>query len=612
MKSEKIKNFFNGKKVSLIALFLVSIIFLSACDIGDFFYKWLNFNPNGGQQQESDNTDYEESLVSNVRTVPNLIGGERVVGTSLFWDSVSNAEQYYVGYYTSDKTPELVSVTANEFNFSELLSPSGIYAFRVGLENNDLVELDYPVYYNPQKFSPYTENIFYFNGRLDDYYITSQTDLNNFVHYAFINRLSQVEVKFSSEFAQSLNGLESASLTAAFSQSFGESLQETKSFNYSYQVVSYYLNVVKIEQNFQTFAVPTNSFENPANVQSFAVAPYYETKSFEARQLNYDNFATDHQTKLAVVDNSEELYWAIESGATPIFENTQNNNGYTIYQQAKQVLREIVGKDMTNYEKVLSIYDWITINTVYDHDVNTPSKLLGRPYMSFTSFYLEGVFFDNLAVCDGFSKAFVLLANMEGIRAVRVVGDVEGEGHAWNKVYLDGAWYVLDITWTEITSDFQTETDTEYLTRRYFLVSDADIPNHIAHETQNAKNFAAPNGFMYYVQQTFERGGNTHSLNLETQAQFNDFFFNLLDSYFANEPVKNWGQDVVISQTLTSLIFGTGSTYIKDLKQAYANENGLDGVGNAVLLLTQGYNAGGYELGSQILVIVVLTQMLES
>ena len=52
------------------------------------------------------------------------------------------------------------------------------------------------------------------------------------------------------------------------------------------------------------------------------------------------------------------------------------------------------------------------------------------------------------AVCDGKSKAFVLLCGIEGIECVRAFGEskVGGVGHAWNYVKIGEYWYLVDTT----------------------------------------------------------------------------------------------------------------------------------------------------------------------
>lgn len=46
-------------------------------------------------------------------------------------------------------------------------------------------------------------------------------------------------------------------------------------------------------------------------------------------------------------------------------------------------------------------------------------------------------------VCAGFTKAFSLLLNSQGIENVGVTSD----SHAWNEVRINGRWYITDVTW---------------------------------------------------------------------------------------------------------------------------------------------------------------------
>ena len=113
--------------------------------------------------------------------------------------------------------------------------------------------------------------------------------------------------------------------------------------------------------------------------------------------------------------------------------------------------------------------------------------------MKLTCYYLESVFLDtnNLVVCDGYAKAFSLLCNMEGIDCIRVTGKLSSEGHAWNKVKIDGIWYVVDITNTELSANYTAKVihgqtlnvpTYEGLAHQYFLVSEDDLTNYTLFE----------------------------------------------------------------------------------------------------------------------------------
>ncbi|MCL2510176.1 MAG: hypothetical protein FWF07_03760 [Methanomassiliicoccaceae archaeon] len=94
--------------------------------------------------------------------------------------------------------------------------------------------------------------------------------------------------------------------------------------------------------------------------------------------------------------------------------------------------------DINNYLVNLVTYDpnWRGANeSIFTHDV-------------------YGVFVDpsHYAVCDGYSKAFLLLCEKEGFDCVVVMGTAlpNLENHAWNYVKMDdGNWYGIDVTWND-------------------------------------------------------------------------------------------------------------------------------------------------------------------
>ena len=139
------------------------------------------------------------------------------------------------------------------------------------------------------------------------------------------------------------------------------------------------------------------------------------------------------------------------------------------------MLIDYVSADMTDIEKLQVIYDWIVNEIDYDY---ATAAYTGEGGTNFNAFYLEGVFDDHQAVCDGKSKAFALLCGMEGIRAMRIIGTANGGGHAWNKVLVDSdgdgirEWFFVDSTWGDNRLTIGSESK-ETLTYEYFLTTDA-------------------------------------------------------------------------------------------------------------------------------------------
>ena len=70
------------------------------------------------------------------------------------------------------------------------------------------------------------------------------------------------------------------------------------------------------------------------------------------------------------------------------------------------------------------------------------------------------------AECGGYAAAFALLAEASGLPCRIVTGAAGGVPHAWNLVFLGGAWYHVDCAWDD------TEPSDSH---RYFLRSDAEM-----------------------------------------------------------------------------------------------------------------------------------------
>ncbi len=96
-------------------------------------------------------------------------------------------------------------------------------------------------------------------------------------------------------------------------------------------------------------------------------------------------------------------------------------------------------------------------------------------------------------VCEGYAHAFKLLCDRFGVTCATLIGTgitEEGEeGHMWNAVLIDGAWYAVDVTWND-----STESDTFLLVGKDTKCYDTTFAaSHILMYTRGtSKQFAAP------------------------------------------------------------------------------------------------------------------------
>ena len=176
----------------------------------------------------------------------------------------------------------------------------------------------------------------------------------------------------------------------------------------------------------------------------------------------YTDYAIDIRKKVRVTD-SEQLFRAVSDGYGVAF---GNDTVRVLYEHAKEVVYSIIGPEMTDYEKALAFYDYLATNVIYDSELAAMNPAEVNDLYNYAGFKLEGVFNYHQAVCDGISKAYLLLCAIEGIDCVRVVGTVNGNSHAWNKINIAGEWLVVDVTNGIINTNGKL-----YANHAYFAVS---------------------------------------------------------------------------------------------------------------------------------------------
>ncbi len=229
------------------------------------------------------------------------------------------------------------------------------------------------------------------------------------------------------------------------------------------------------------------------------------------RDDTFDNFKINNVTKAYPVETSEQLFFVMNRGYRPEF-TTFNSEAEKMYKAAKNVLRQIIDDNMTDIEKLLAIYEWIIMENTYDAALAQLVKSNDPAYRSYYGFFLEGVFTDNRAVCDGLSKAFTVLARIEGIEMIQVSGISANSKtlHAWNKVRLDNQWYIVDAT-----SGGTIQGDTyEVLNHNFFLITESQMENYYYCQSTPIDAFGA---YDYYKETKFTYEDNSYDLFIDSQ-----------------------------------------------------------------------------------------------
>ena len=352
--------------------------------------------------------------------------------------------------------------------------------------------LDYEFDDLPKDIKDNIENSFFWLGNYYDSYISTQADLNAFMGYAI--SLHQKD-KANTVYIEKNDWCNIDKFTEKCSTAVDEGGDESGNFRYQVSIRGSIGSVTFTDET--VFGIPQGAYEPKAKSEQIVGYLRYSEQSATRTKL-----PIDEKTESAKVSNSNELYRAVSCGQKPIFADDKSGIALKkLYDEARDVLTTYVSDDMSDYEKVAVIYDWIVNVVDYDY---AAAQLQGDDTGKYNAFYLEGVFNDHRAVCDGKSKAFARLCGMENIKAVRVVGyadknlkdrDLSSKdvlasiGHAWNKVLIDAdddgvkEWYVVDTTWGDVAVEKEGASGGvyEYLNYAYFLKTDEDIKDtHIA------------------------------------------------------------------------------------------------------------------------------------
>ena len=123
---------------------------------------------------------------------------------------------------------------------------------------------------------------------------------------------------------------------------------------------------------------------------------------------------------------------------------------------AQAAVDMLLAPGMTDREKYLALYDWLTEHTEY----NGVMKYKGQT--AWEALILRR------ALCNGYAKAFKLLCDLAALPCLYLSGtDLrQNVRHAWNMVHCDGQWLYVDATWRDTSKD---------PTKTYFMMTAQEI-----------------------------------------------------------------------------------------------------------------------------------------
>lgn len=428
--------------------------------------------------------------------------------------SPAKADVESVKWYVNDKYYS----TGKTFSFK----PTNRGEYKVTAEINKITKTKTIVYLSENDEAWYYASHFHdYGGYAQNRYITSKEELKNLILFVLENKITPIT--FYAGYATP--------------ETVKNDVSDVRDCVEESGIIPGY----SLETSGNVFTIKFRFFADEAGVIETVNSPDYDAPDGFADAVqntyskpHYDNvkktrnFYIDGVKETMSVSTSNMLYKAVAWGYKPVFMGSQAENLKQIYDNAKDALSYIVSDEMSEYEKVHAIYDYIIYNVRYDHDcANAEDKYVSgnlslNEKMKYYGYYLEGIFLNKFykkdmhAVCDGKSKAFVLMCGIEGITAVRISGKASSDGknfggHAWNKVLLDlngtgdKEWYFVDTTWGDVGDDSK-----EFLSHAYFLLSDDEVKN--THVENPGHDYPKAEGkFDYYAHETYTSSGTEYN-----------------------------------------------------------------------------------------------------
>ena len=506
----------------------------------------------------------------------------------LTWDSVENSSGYQVYIYYNNLGQNLLkkSIFVSQTQTPGLEIGSGEYAclnkegdYLVNIKalgDNEAYETSqtafYPYSYVMENIVDFERNTIFMYGEKYAYKISDVDNLKNLLYYHYLyneqmwkyNTLGDYNLKvycdislddLANEISANIaNQVESVDTNAEKMTIIATALlgqyPEMSNITLGYQnenvTQSFCLNPTS---NIFIFRYQDTLDKNKTQTISTTNKVYGEkltvVDTFDQRSSTYV-FAIDTQESVDVT-TTEQLFMALQYNKKPNFVG-DCEVAKAVYENARFILRQICSDTMTEYEKTLQIYDFLTKRISLNNEA-----VLSENKDNLKELYLEGILYNSLeenglftsvddligltATSEGLSKVFVVLCSIEGIDSIKVNGQITVEGtqtttdYAWNKVYIDidsqdneskKEWFVVDLA--NAIKDSMTVTigaiseSYQVAMHKYFLIQDstlakAGIQSTTIHKRLgDSTDYVASTEYDYYSSQRFSCVHNSQTI----------------------------------------------------------------------------------------------------
>ena len=196
----------------------------------------------------------------------------------------------------------------------------------------------------------------------------------------------------------------------------------------------------------------TVSADDTTELQQMMLESFKEDKMLDIREYGME--LEEVQTIYDDLYHSGQLPWFADADCDYVFGENNTISRFRpkelnpllydrpLYEQKMaEMLAVTCLPDMTDWQKALSVHEYIVLHTVYDEQLR-----LNTGYDSLVG---------GSTVCYGYAMLYMDAMNRLSIPCQIVIcyNTGDGNGHAWNLLQLDGQWYHVDLTWDDPVPD---------------------------------------------------------------------------------------------------------------------------------------------------------------
>lgn len=221
--------------------------------------------------------------------------------------------------------------------------------------------------------------------------------------------------------------------------------------------------IVKSNKEYYQYILKCIKKDKDIEINKFYSYPYIAPLE-EAVRACCDNDYELYSCVLISTNISKNMftnYYLVEDASIGIPEKGLNK-GKKLKKEAKKVLNKIIKNGMSDIQKVEAIHNYLVKNCTYDTNIfsyvsyngkviNNPGSSLEKKLDMYTPY---AAVVKKRAVCEGYAKAFNIMALKSGLKSITVSGNAKDANgrwvdHMWNAVKINGKIKYVDVTFDD-------------------------------------------------------------------------------------------------------------------------------------------------------------------